>query len=172
MHPRLAAAIRDVPDFPKPGILFKDITPILGDPALFREAVDIFVERHRGRDVAKVAAIESRGFLFGAALAYRLGVGFVPIRKQGKLPFHTLDETYDLEYGTATISVHTDAFRPGERVLILDDLLATGGTAAAAARLVQRGGGAVAEIDFLIELAFLQGRARLAGHPVFAAIVL
>ena len=172
MSARLVAAIRDVPDFPKPGILFKDITPILADPVLFREAVDIFVDRHRGKGIDKVAAIESRGFMFGSALAYRLGIGFVPIRKQGKLPFHTLDETYDLEYGTATISVHTDAFRPGERVLVLDDLLATGGTAAAAARLVQRGGGAVAEIDFLIELTFLKGRAKLAGHPVFAAIAL
>jgi len=170
MSKRLAAAIRDIPDFPKPGILFKDITPILGNPDLFREAVDIFVARHQGKGLGKVAAIDARGFIFGGAIAQRLGVGFVPIRKKGKLPFRTYDESYDLEYGSNTISVHVDAFRPGEKVLVLDDLLATGGTAAAAARLVQRAGGTVAEIDFLIELAFLKGRAKLAGHPVFAAI--
>ena len=170
MSARLIAAIRDVPDFPKPGILFKDITPILGDPALFREAVAIFAARHAQRGIAKVAGIEARGFIFGAALAQALGVGFVPIRKQGKLPYRTYDETYDLEYGHAAISVHTDAFRPGERVLIIDDLLATGGTAAAAARLVARAGGQVVEIDFLIELTFLKGRDKLVGIPLFAAI--
>jgi len=167
---RLAAAIRDIPDFPKPGILFKDITPILGDPALFAEAVEIFVARHRQAGLGKIAAIDARGFLFGAAVASRLGIGLVPIRKKGKLPFKTYDESYALEYGEATISVHVDAFRPGESVLILDDLLATGGTAAAAARLVQRAGGQVAEIDFLIELTALSGRKNLAGFPVFAAI--
>jgi adenine phosphoribosyltransferase len=170
MSKRLAAAIRDIPDFPKPGILFKDITPILGNPDLFREAVEIFVARHQGKGLGKVAAIDARGFIFGGAIAQRLGVGFVPIRKKGKLPFQTYDESYDLEYGSNTISVHVDAFRPGEKVLILDDLLATGGTAAAAARLVQRAGGTVAEIDFLIELSFLKGRDKLAGHPVFAAM--
>jgi adenine phosphoribosyltransferase len=171
MSAKLAAAIRDVPDFPKPGILFKDITPILNDPALFREAIDLFVARHKKTRIEKVAGIEARGFIFGAAIAHRLGVGFVPIRKKGKLPYKTLDETYDLEYGSASISVHTDAFRPGERVLIMDDLLATGGTAAAAARLVKRAGGAVVEIDFLIELAFLKGREKLAGETIFAPIV-
>ena len=170
MSKRLAAAIRDIPDFPKPGILFKDITPILGNPDLFKEAVEIFVARHTGKGLGKVAAIDARGFIFGGAIAQRLGVGFVPIRKKGKLPYKTYDESYDLEYGSNTISVHVDAFRPGEKVLILDDLLATGGTAAAAARLVQRAGGTVAEIDFLIELTFLKGREKLAGHPVFAAI--
>ena len=171
MSAKLAAAIRDVPDFPKPGILFKDITPILNDPALFREAIDLFVARHKKTRIENVAGIEARGFIFGAAIAHRLGVGFVPIRKKGKLPYKTLDETYDLEYGSASISVHTDAFRPGERVLIMDDLLATGGTAAAAARLVKRAGGAVVEIDFLIELAFLKGREKLAGETIFAPIV-
>jgi len=170
MSKRLAAAIREIPDFPKPGILFKDITPILGNPDLFREAVEIFVARHQGKGLGKIAAIDARGFIFGGAVAQRLGVGFVPIRKKGKLPFQTYDESYDLEYGSNTISVHVDAFRPGEKVLILDDLLATGGTAAAAARLVQRAGGTVAEIDFLIELTFLKGRDKLAGYPVFAAI--
>lgn len=172
MSTRLAAAIRDVPDFPKPGILFKDITPILANPDLFREAVEIFVARHRNQGLGKVAAIDARGFIFGGAIAERLGVGFVPIRKKGKLPYRTHDESYDLEYGSNTIAVHVDAFHPGEPVLILDDLLATGGTAAAAARLVQRAGGRVAEIDFLIELTFLKGREKLAGFPVFAAIAL
>ena len=170
MNTRLAAAIRDIPDFPKPGILFKDITPILGDPTLFREAVEIFVARHAGKGLGKVAAIDARGFIFGGAIAQRLGVGFVPIRKKGKLPFRTHDESYDHEYGSNTICVHVDAFRPGEKVLILDDLLATGGTAAAAARLVQRAGGRIAEIDFLIELTFLKGREKLADFPVFAVI--
>ena len=170
MHERLAAAIRDIPDFPKPGIVFKDITPILGNADLFREAVDLFVARHRGHGIGKVAAIDARGFIFGAAIAYRLGVGLAPIRKQGKLPFRTHDERYDLEYGSNALSVHTDAFQPGEKVLVMDDLLATGGTAAAAARLVERAGGVVAEIDFLIELTFLHGREKLAGYPVFAAI--
>lgn len=172
MSKRLAAAIRDIPDFPKPGILFKDITPILGNPELFREAVEIFAARHKGKGLGKVAAIDARGFIFGGAVAERLGIGFVPIRKKGKLPYRTYDESYDLEYGSNTISVHVDAFQPGEKVLILDDLLATGGTAAAAARLVQRAGGTVAEIDFLIELTFLPGREKLKGFPVFAAIAI
>jgi adenine phosphoribosyltransferase len=170
MSNRLSAAIRNVPDFPKPGILFKDITPILGNPELFREAVAIFVARHAGKGIGKIAAIDARGFIFGGAVAEKLGVGFVPIRKKGKLPYQTLDESYDLEYGSNSISVHVDAFRPGEKVVILDDLLATGGTAAAAARLVERAGGKVVEIDFLIELTFLPGRAKLQGFPVFAAI--
>jgi adenine phosphoribosyltransferase len=170
MSQRLAAAIRDVPDFPKPGILFKDITPILGNPELFREAVEIFVARHRGKGIGKLAAIDARGFIFGGAVAEKLGIGFVPIRKRGKLPYRTLEESYDLEYGSNTIAVHADAFRTGEKVVILDDLLATGGTALAAARLVERAGGKVAEIDFLIELTFLAGRAKLTGYPVFAAI--
>lgn len=170
MSTRLTAAIRDIPDFPKPGIIFKDITPILGHADLFREAVEIYVTRHQGKGLGKIAAIDARGFIFGGAVAQRLNVGFVPIRKKGKLPFRTYEESYDLEYGSNAISVHVDAFRPGEKVLILDDLLATGGTAAAAARLVQRAGGVVAEIDFLIELTFLKGRDKLAGYPVFAAI--
>jgi adenine phosphoribosyltransferase len=164
-------AIRDVPDFPKPGILFKDITPVLADPALFRQAVDLFVERHRPHRIDKVAAVESRGFLFGAAVAYQLGAGLVPIRKAGKLPARTLEATYNLEYGSATLQIHHDAVRNGERVLLIDDLLATGGTAAAAARLVEQLGGTIVEIDFLVELVFLQGREKLKGRPVFAPIV-
>lgn len=167
---RIKAAIRDIPDFPKPGILFKDITPILHDPALFKAAVQLFADRHRGRAIHRIAAIESRGFLFGAALAHELGIGLAPIRKKGKLPYRTIEETYALEYGTATIEAHQDAFAPGESVLLIDDLLATGGTAQAAARLIERLGARVIEIDFLIELTFLYGRARLAPHPVFAPI--
>lgn len=167
---KIKAAIRDVPDFPKPGIIFKDITPVLGDAKLFRAAVDIFVQRHRAKGIGKVAAIDARGFIFGAAVAQRLGVGFVPIRKKGKLPFKAYEQTYDLEYGSATIAVHVDAFKKGEKVLLLDDLLATGGTAAAAARLVEQAGGKITEVDFLIELLFLDGRKKLKGYKVFAPI--
>ena len=166
----IKAAIRDIPDFPKPGIIFKDITPILADKDLFRAAVDIFVERHQAKPPAKVAAVDARGFIFGAAVAYRLGAGFVPIRKKGKLPYETHEATYDLEYGTATIAVHIDAFKKGERVLLVDDLLATGGTAAAAAALIEKAGGKLVEMDFLIELAFLNGRQKLAKYPVFSPI--
>ena len=168
---RVRTAIRDIPDFPKPGILFKDITPVLHDPALFKAAVDHFVNRHRGGRIQRVAAIESRGFLFGAAVAYQLGLGLVPIRKKGKLPYKTVEQTYNLEYGTATIEAHVDAFRPGERVLLIDDLLATGGTAKAAAQLIEKLGGTVEEIDFLIELAFLKGRDPLSRYKIHAPIV-
>ena len=168
---RIRLAIRDVPDFPKPGIIFKDITPVLADPKLFRATIDIFVGRHRGKGVGKVAAIDARGFIFGGAVAAQLGAGFVPIRKKGKLPHKTHEASYDLEYGSSTIAVHADAFKKGEKVLLIDDLLATGGTAAAAAQLINSAGGSVVEIDFLIELAFLKGRAKLAGYPVYAAVV-
>jgi adenine phosphoribosyltransferase len=167
---KLKAAIRDIPDFPKPGILFKDITPILKDPALFHSAIDLFARRHRGKGIRKIAVIDARGFLFGAALAYKLKAGVVPIRKKGKLPYASYEESYDLEYGSATLSIHVDAFEPGEPVLLVDDLLATGGTALASARLIERAGGKVAEIAFLIELAFLGGREKLAPYNVFAPI--
>jgi adenine phosphoribosyltransferase len=167
----LKAAIRDIPDFPKPGIIFKDITPVLSDPALFRAATDILAERCRKAGARKVAAIDARGFIFAGAVCERLGLGLVPVRKKGKLPFRTYEESYDLEYGSATIAIHQDAFRQGEAVVLMDDLLATGGTAAAAARLIEKAGGRVAEVDFLIELAFLNGRGKLAGYNVFAAIV-
>lgn len=168
---QLAAAIRDIPDFPQPGIVFKDITPILGDPDLFRTAVDILVRHHPPGSFNKIAAIESRGFLFGAAMAHRLGVGLVPIRKKGKLPHQCIEATYDLEYGTATIEMHVDAVGKGDRVLIVDDLLATGGTAAATAGLIERAGATVAGIDFVIELAFLNGRDKLKSYDVFAPVV-
>ncbi len=168
---KLKAAIRDVPDFPKQGIIFKDITPILNDPALFKAAVGIFVERLKGKKVNKIAAIDARGFLFGGAIADRLGVGIVPIRKKGKLPYKTFEQTYDLEYGSATVTIHQDAFKKGDKVALIDDLLATGGTAAASAKLIEQAGGKVVEIDFLIELAFLHGREKLGGYEVFAPIV-
>ena len=167
---RLKAAIRDVPDFPKEGIVFKDITPILANPDLLRDAINLFVDRHQGKGIQTVAAVDARGFIFGGAVARELKLGFVPIRKKGKLPYQTFEETYDLEYGSATVAVHVDAFEKGERVLLIDDLLATGGTAAAAAKLIETAGGQVAEIDFLIELAFLNGRAKLTGYDVFSAI--
>ena len=167
---KLKAAIRDVPDFPKPGIIFKDITPILADPKLFCGAIDILLARHKGKKVNKIAAIDARGFLLGGAMADRLGVGIVPIRKKGKLPYKTYEQSYDLEYGSATLAIHQDAFRKGEEVLLLDDLLATGGTAAASAKLIEQAGGRVVGIDFLVELTFLNGRNKLGGYDVFAPI--
>ena len=167
---KLKAAVRDVPDFPKPGILFKDITPILKDPKLFRAAVDIFAKRHRDKGIRKIAVIDARGFLFGAALAYKLKAGIVPIRKTGKLPYQSYEESYDLEYGSASLSIHVDAFDAGEPVILIDDLLATGGTALASAKLIERAGGKLVEIDFVIELGFLNGREKLAGYEVFAPL--
>ncbi len=167
----LRAAIRDVPDFPKPGILFKDITPVLADPALFRIAIDLFADRIADKAVTKVAGIDARGFIFGGAVADRLGLGFVPVRKAGKLPYKTYEVSYALEYGTNTIAIHQDAFAAGERVVLIDDLLATGGTAAAAVELIRKVGGDVVEVQFLIELAFLDGRAKLIDTAVFAPIV-
>jgi adenine phosphoribosyltransferase len=167
---RLRSAVRDVPDFPKPGILFKDITPILADPTLFHTAVGLFVARHQKSEIHKVACVDARGFLFGAAVAYGLKAGVVPIRKKGKLPWRTVEREYELEYGTAGLAMHEDAITPGERVLLMDDLIATGGTARAAAELIQQAGGRVVEADFLIELTALKGRAALAPFPVFAPI--
>ncbi|HEX5132658.1 MAG TPA: adenine phosphoribosyltransferase [Candidatus Krumholzibacteria bacterium] len=171
MIDRIRSAIRDVPDFPKPGIMFKDITPVLNDPALFARVIDQFVERYAPMGIARVAAMESRGFIFGAPLAARIGAGFVPLRKFGKLPHTTVAETFNLEYGTETLEIHTDAIQPGERVLVIDDLLATGGTAEAAVKLVNRAGGAVVEMAFLVELKFLAGRVRLGGIPVYSMVV-
>jgi adenine phosphoribosyltransferase len=168
---KLKAAIRDVPDFPKPGIIFKDITPILSDAALFKAAIDIFCSRHAGKGIDKIAAIDARGFLFAGAMCDRLNVGLVPIRKKGKLPYKTFEQSYDLEYGSATLTIHQDAFKKGDRVVLVDDLLATGGTAAASAKLIEQAGGKVVEIDFLVELAFLNGRAKLGNYSVFAPIV-
>jgi len=167
---KLRAAIRDVPDFPKQGIIFKDITPILADPALFKLAVDILADRHANSHIDKVCAVEARGFIFAAAVAYKLGVGFVPVRKKGKLPYKTREASYDLEYGSSTLQIHIDALVKNERVLLIDDLLATGGTAAATAQMIEGLGGNIVEIEFLIELAFLKGREKLSKYKVFSPI--
>jgi adenine phosphoribosyltransferase len=166
----LRHAIRDVPDFPKPGILFKDITPILVDPALFKIAIDAFLDATRALKADKVVGIDARGFLFGAAVAYQLGLGFVPVRKKGKLPYQCESAAYQLEYGEAVVEMHVDALRAGERVVLIDDLLATGGTAAAAIRLIEKMGAELVEAQFLIELSFLAGRRNLGRAPVRAFI--
>lgn len=161
--------IRDVPDFPKPGIVFKDITPLLADAAAFRAAIDALIAPFRGR-VDTVLGIESRGFILGAPAAYALGTGFALVRKPGKLPWQTHRATYELEYGTDTLEIHHDGVGPGHRVLVVDDLLATGGTASAAVELVRHCGGEVVACAFMIELTFLNGRARLQGQDVHALI--
>ena len=161
-----ARYIRNVPDFPKKGIGFKDITTLLKEPAVFNQAVDAIAENFTNKKVDKIVGIESRGFIFGGALAYKWNIGFVPLRKPGKLPAEKLREEYQLEYGTDSIEIHQDAILPGEHILIVDDLLATGGTAAAAARLVEKVGGKIQGIAFLIELTFLNGRKRLQGYDV------
>jgi adenine phosphoribosyltransferase len=159
-------AIRTIPDFPKPGIQFKDITPLLSDARLFSGTIDLLTEGFKPGMVDAVVGIDARGFIFAAAAALKLEAGFVPIRKKGKLPYKTHEQAYELEYGTATVAVHVDAMKPGSRVLLIDDLLATGGTAAAAAALVQQLGAKILEISFLIELSFLGGRSKLTGYPV------
>ncbi len=161
--------IRDIPDFPKPGIVFKDITPLLADGVAFRATVDRFVEHYRGR-VDVVLGIESRGFIIGAAVAYGLGTGLALVRKPGKLPHQTYAARYELEYGSDTLEIHHDAIGDRHRVLVIDDLLATGGTASAAVELVKRCDGQVVGCAFVIELAFLNGRRRLDGHEVFSLI--
>ncbi len=164
-------AIRNVPDFPQPGIQFKDITPVLADARLFCGTIEWLADNHKPGSVDAVVGIDARGFIFAAAVAARLRAGFVPVRKKGKLPYQTIEQEYALEYGTATVAMHVDALRRGDRVLLVDDLLATGGTAAAAARLVERLGARILEISFLIELSFLRGRERLKGYPVRAMVV-
>jgi len=162
----MAKAVRDVPDFPKPGIIFKDITPLLSDGALFREAIDLFLRACEELRPEKIVGIDARGFLFGSAVAYELGVGFVPVRKKGKLPYLTKETSYTLEYGEATVEMHVDGIGPGERIVLVDDLLATGGTSAAAAKLIAQAGGNLVEAQFLIELEFLSGRKLLEPVPV------
>jgi adenine phosphoribosyltransferase len=166
----LASMIRDVPDFPVPGILFKDITTLIRDPGALKEAVDRMAIEYAGARVEVVAAIESRGFIFGAPLACQLGAGFVPIRKPGKLPTTSINESYSLEYGTNTLEVHADAIQPGQRVLVVDDLLATGGSARAAVNLIERLGGKVVGVAFVVELNFLHGRDKLQGYPVLSLV--
>jgi adenine phosphoribosyltransferase len=163
---RLRAAIRDVPDFPQPGIIFKDITPVLCDGPLFREAIDLFLARCRTQQIDKVVCIDARGFLFGSAVAYELGLGLVPIRKRGKLPYKTERAAYTLEYGEAEMEMHIDSIQRGERIVLIDDLLATGGTSASAVALIEKVGGQLVETQFLIELEFLHGREKLTSAPV------
>ncbi|MFI0373841.1 adenine phosphoribosyltransferase [Actinomadura sp. 1N219] len=162
--------IRDVDDYPKPGVVFKDITPLLADHVAFAGVVDAIVNHYGRGTIDKIVGIEARGFILAAPVAYHFGAGFVPVRKKGKLPARTHEETYDLEYGTETIEIHLDALRPGERVLIVDDVLATGGTAAAAAELVRRGGGEVAGLSVLLELSFLHGRDKLRNLDVHSLV--
>jgi adenine phosphoribosyltransferase len=166
----LASKIRDIPDFPKPGILFKDITTLLLDGPAFQEAIHALADRCRGLKPDLIVGMESRGFIFGAPVAVALGTGFVPVRKLGKLPAETIREEYALEYGTNTVEIHSDAIKPGQRVVIVDDLLATGGTCKATVKLVERLGGVVAGTAFLVELTFLNGRDVLAGYPIEAII--
>ncbi len=163
-------AIRDIPDFPKPGIVFKDITPLLSDGRLFAKTIDLLAERYRDEKVDAVLGIESRGFIIGAALAYTLGAGFSVVRKPGKLPYETHAESYALEYGSDSLEIHVDGLAPKSRVVIADDLIATGGTAAATAALVSKLGGTVVECAFVIELTFLRGREKLKPHGVYSLL--
>lgn len=166
MPERLKAHIRDVPDFPKPGIVFKDITPMLGHPESLRRSIDLLAARAEAQKPDKIVAIDSRGFIFGSGVAYRLGIGMVPARKKGKLPAKVVRAEYQLEYGTDILELHADAIKPGERVIVMDDVLATGGTASAVGDLVRQVGGVLVEYAFVIELGFLGGRKKLEPHGV------
>ena len=168
---RIENAIRNVPDFPKPGIQFKDITPMLANAELFRESIDALTANFAPGSIDAVVGIDARGFIFAAAAALKLGAGLVPVRKKGKLPYQTHEQSYDLEYGSNTVAIHVDAVKPGARVLLIDDLLATGGTAGAAVELLQKLGAEIQAISFLIELSFLGGRAKLKGLPVRSLVV-
>ncbi len=158
---KLRTGVRDVPDFPKKGIIFKDITPILKDGGLFRSSIDLFLEQCQGKKIDKIVGIDARGFLFGSAVAYELGIGFVPLRKKGRLPYKTESAKYSLEYGEAEMELHVDAIVAGEQIVLIDDLLATGGTSASAATLIKKVGGELVAAIFLIELEFLRGREKL-----------
>lgn len=167
---RLKNAVRNIPDFPEPGIIFRDISPILGDGQLFRLASTILSDRYLRRTVDAIVAIDARGFIFGSTLAYILGTGLVLVRKKGKLPFQTIEASYTLEYGSNTLQMHVDAIKPGQRVVVVDDVLATGGTLAATCHMVQQLGGELIEVAVLIELEALGGRAKLGPHPVHSII--
>jgi adenine phosphoribosyltransferase len=168
---RIKEAVRDVPDFPKTGIIFKDITPVLADGLLFREVIDLFAESLAGKGVTKIVGIDARGFIFASAVAFKMGVGFVPVRKKGKLPWKTHAASYDLEYGNATVELHTDAVAAGEKVALIDDVLATGGTAAAALLLLRKCGAEIVSAQFLMELSFLGGRKNLQGTSVDSILI-
>jgi adenine phosphoribosyltransferase len=166
----LEGLVRDVPDFPQPGIVFKDVTPLWADPSAFRFSIDAIADHYAGVEVDRVVGVEARGFILAAPVAYRFGAGFAPVRKRGKLPADIASESYDLEYGTDTLEIHRDGVLTGQRVLIVDDVLATGGTAAATIRLVEALGGSVVGLGFLIELGFLNGRKRLADYELVSLI--
>jgi len=168
---KLKSYIRDVPDFPKPGIVFKDITTLLQNPKAFRESLQVLYDRYKDKGVEVVTAIEARGFIIGGALAHMLGAGFVPVRKAGKLPYQTYREGYELEYATADMEIHIDAIKKGQKVLVVDDLLATGGTLAATCKLVEKLGGQVVGVAVLIELSYLNGRDKLKGYDLFTMAV-
>ncbi len=167
---RLKSKIRDIPDFPKPGIIFKDITPLVKDPAALRLATHQLLHPFLGRNITAVAGMEARGFIFGSLIAWELGVSFIPLRKPGKLPYDVQSVSYDLEYGSATLEAHIDSFSPGDNVLLIDDLLATGGTAKASCELVEKLGATVEACAFVVELDFLQGREQLQGYEVHSLI--
>ena len=169
---RLAKSLRTVDDFPQPGVKFVDITPILQSGQLFRLTINLIVERFAKKRIDTIVGVDARGFIFGAAVACQLGIGFVPIRKKGKLPYKAIEQEYELEYGTGTVAVHEDAILPGQKVALVDDVLATGGTAAAAAKLIKRLGAELQEITFVIELSFLKGREKLTDYNVHSMIVL
>jgi adenine phosphoribosyltransferase len=166
----IQTAIRNIPDFPQPGIQFKDITPVLSDAKLFAGSIDLLTANFKPGSVDAVVGIDARGFIFAAAAALKLNAGFVPVRKKGKLPYQTFEQSYDLEYGSNTVAIHIDAVHPGTRVILVDDLLATGGTAAAAAALLKKIDAQILEITFLIELSFLRGRQRLDGLPIRSVV--
>jgi len=166
----LEKAIRNIPDFPKQGIIFRDITSLIQNKTAFKKAIDLLVNEYKGKKIDKVVGVEARGFIFGAAIAHKIGAGFVPVRKKGKLPCKTISATYELEYGTDTLEIHEDAIAPGEKILIIDDLLATGGTVKAVADLVNRLKGKIQGIGFVIELVDLKGRDKLRDYPVFSLV--
>lgn len=166
----LEKSVRNIPDFPKPGILFRDVTTLIQNKAAFKKAVDLLSKKYKGKGFDKVAGVEARGFIFGAAVAYKIGAGFVPVRKKGKLPHKTISTTYELEYGTDTLEIHKDAILPGEKVLVIDDLLATGGTVKAVTELVSQLGGKISGIGFVIELVDLHGKDKLKGYPLYSLV--
>ena len=170
MENKIKNLIRDIPDFPKKGIVFKDITTLLQAGEAFRDLIDYLAERYGGSGISSVVGIESRGFIFGTPLAVALGVGFVPVRKPGKLPYKTFSVDYELEYGTDRVEMHTDAVKPGEKVVLIDDLLATGGTAEATLKILKKAGAVIHEVCFVIELSFLEGRKKLDGAPVYSVV--
>jgi len=166
----LEKSIRNIPDFPKPGILFRDVTTLIQNKAAFKKSIDLLVKKYKGKKVDKIVGVEARGFIFGAALAHKLGAGFVPVRKKGKLPYKTISTTYELEYGTDTLEIHKDAIAAGEKILIIDDLLATGGTVKAVVDLIKQLQGKILGIGFVIELVDLHGRDKLKEYPLYSLI--